>query len=112
LIVAPVLAAYGVESSVWKHERILKDLKKGDEYLSIFYDLMDSGSIVLVEPDRELATRSYALACKHGIPVYDAAFVSLALDLGVKLKTFDEGQKMVFNEERASRRQPPSSTKA
>lgn len=102
VVVAPALAAYEVANSIWKHERVLKDLKEGGEYLSILYDLVDSGAIVLVEPDRGLAAKSYALASEHGISVYDAAFVALALDLGVKLMTFDGRQEAIFTEERAS----------
>jgi predicted nucleic acid-binding protein len=44
-------------------------------------------------------TRSYEMAGLHKISVYDAVFVSLALELGLALRTFDRLQAKVFKSE-------------
>ncbi len=102
LIATPTLALYEVANSIWKHERVLRDIGAGSEYLSVLYSLVDSGAITLVDPSEELAGESYFLALKHGTSVYDTTFISIALELGVELETFDAGQRSIFKAEQKS----------
>jgi predicted nucleic acid-binding protein len=90
--VAPELVAYEVTNAVWKHEHLLKDLENGQPYVSIFYGLIEAGKITLLSPNEELMLESYSIAKRQGITLYDAVFVSLAIKLGVTLKSYDKIQ--------------------
>jgi predicted nucleic acid-binding protein len=90
--VAPELIAYEVTNAIWKHEHLLKDVKNGIQYLSIFYGLMEAGKIKTLSPNEELMQESYSIAKRQGITLYDAVFVSLAMKLGLTLKSYDRVQ--------------------
>ena len=51
-------------------------------------------------PDKRLIKDPYALSVKHTTPVYDTVFVSLALQLGLELKTFDDKQAKILSKDR------------
>ncbi|MBI2185180.1 MAG: type II toxin-antitoxin system VapC family toxin [Thaumarchaeota archaeon] len=102
-ILTPALALYEVTNSIWKHQYILKDLEDGLPYVSILYGLVDSGAIRIVQPDEELLTRSYAMAARNRVSIYDAIFVSLALEIGLELKTFDRQQTRIMRLEAKQR---------
>ena len=89
---APELVAYEVTNAVWKHEHLLKDLENGKPYVSIFYGLIEAGKIKILTPNEELMQESYSIAKRQGITVYDAVFVSLAIKLGLTLKSYDKIQ--------------------
>ena len=91
-IVAPELVVYEVANAIWKHEHLLKDLEKGKLYLSIFYGLIDAGKIKIIDLNEELMQKSYLIAKRQRITVYDAVFVSLAIKLGLPLRSYDRGQ--------------------
>lgn len=42
---------------------------------------------------------AYALAGRHKLTVYDAAFLYLALETGMELKTLDARLRRIFNSE-------------
>jgi len=90
------LALYEVTNSIWKHHYILKDLEDGLPYLSIFFGLIDAGTIRMVSPTDEIMKQSYLLATRNKLSIYDTAFVSLALKSGLELKTFDKQQNSVM----------------
>ena len=98
-IVAPELILYEVANAIWKHEHLLKDLENGKPYLSIFYGLIDAGKITILSPNEHLMQESYSIAKRNGITVYDAVFVSLAIKLGLALKSYDRGQISAFKSE-------------
>jgi predicted nucleic acid-binding protein len=98
-IVLPELVLYETANSIWKHEYVLKDLKDGPAYLSILYGLIDAGAILVLTPNEQLMEKTYAIAGRHRISVYDSVFVSLALELGIGLKTFDGNQTRVMKSE-------------
>ena len=98
-VVVPELALYETTNSVWKHEYVLKDLKNGSSYLSVLYGLIDAGAILVLSPNERLMEKAYIIAGRHRISVYDSVFVSLALELGVGLKTFDGTQMRVMKSE-------------
>ena len=75
---------------------MLKDLDSGLPYLSILYELVESGKIRLIPPNLELARKAYDLSLRNNISVYDAIFVSLALEAGLELKTFGEEQAKIM----------------
>ncbi len=77
-------------NSIWKHQTLLRDIKDGRPYLALFLGLVDSGAITLVRPWNELVRKSYSLASEQRIPVYDATFLALSVELGLALKTFDQ----------------------
>ncbi len=89
-MLAPDLALYEVANSIWKHQTLIRDIKDGLPYLALFLGLVDSGAITLVRPWDELVRRSYVLASEQRIPVYDATFVALSVELGLAFKTFDQ----------------------
>ncbi|MGA2462657.1 MAG: PIN domain-containing protein [Candidatus Bathyarchaeia archaeon] len=76
------------------------DLKEPSPFLDLFLQLLESETIQLVRPDERLLKRAYALSVKHRSPLYDIVFISLALDLGLKLKTFDDNQKRILSKEK------------
>jgi predicted nucleic acid-binding protein len=70
----------------------LKDLENGKSYLSIFYGLIEAEKITILSPNEDLMQESYLIAKRQGITLYDAVFVSLAIKLGLTLRSFDKVQ--------------------
>ena len=81
---------------------MLKDLENGLLYLSILYELVESGKIRLMPPNLELTRKAYDLSVSNNISVYDAIFISLALEAGLELKTFDEEQAKIMQDKAKS----------
>jgi predicted nucleic acid-binding protein len=98
-IIIPELALYETTNSIWKHEHVLKDLKDGSAYLSILYELMDAGTILVLSPNQQSMLKTYMIASRHKVSVYDSVFVSLALELGLVLKTYDDNQMRIMRSE-------------
>ena len=98
---APELVAYEVTNAIWKHEHLLKDIDNGKQYLSIFYGLMEAGKIKILTPNEELMQESYSIAKRQGITLYDAVFVSLAIKLGLILKSYDKVQIRALKSEKS-----------
>jgi predicted nucleic acid-binding protein len=90
------LAMYEVANSIWKHEFLLKDIKDGFEYVSILQGLIESGLIQLFQLSKDLIKVAYSIAAEKKRSVYDAVFVSLALELNSELSTFDKRQRALF----------------
>ncbi len=65
--------------------------------------MVDSGAIRVVQPDEELLKRSYAMAARNKASIYDVIFVSLALEIGLELKTFDKQQSSIMRLETKQR---------
>jgi len=95
------LAVYDVANSVWKHEYLLKDLRDGLRYLSIFRGLLETNKIRAIHPNQGLIERSYDVAARNDLPIYDAVFIALALEIGAELKTFDREQAEIMRTESA-----------
>ncbi len=106
-IIIPELALYEATNSIWKHEHVLKDLKDGLAYLSILYELIDAGTILVLSPNQQTMQKTYMIASYHRVSVYDSVFVSLALELGLVLKTYDENQMRIMKSELAGVRARP-----
>ena len=93
------LAMYEIVNAIWKHQFLLKDLNDGPAYVSILYDLVESGRIRVVRPGAELMRKGYSLAAKNKRSVYDMIFVALALELASELATFDKRQAELLGRE-------------
>ena len=102
-IVAPEIVAYEVTNAIWKHEHLLKDLENGKLYVSIFYGLVEAGKIKILTANEELMQKSYLIAKRQGITIYDAVFVSLAIKLGLALKSYDKIQIRALKSENSHR---------
>jgi predicted nucleic acid-binding protein len=98
-LVSPDLALYEVVNALWKHETLLHDLKDAREHIELLSDLVSNERIQLVRPDRKLINETYALSLKHGLAIYDSVFIALALQLKMKLATYDAKQSSVMSEE-------------
>jgi predicted nucleic acid-binding protein len=53
---------------------------------------MEAEKIKILNPNEELMQQSYSIAKKQGITIYDAIFVSLAIKLGLTLKSYNRVQ--------------------
>lgn len=95
-ILTPDLALYEVANSIWKHQHVIRDLKDGLPYVSILCGMVGAGLIKMVQPDDRLLIRSYEMAMRNGVSIYDTTFISLALELGLELKTFDKQQDRIM----------------
>jgi predicted nucleic acid-binding protein len=104
LLITLDLALYEVANSIWKHEFLLKDVKDGTEYLSILQGLVETGAVRLLHASTDALKIAYSLATENKRSIYDAAFVSLALELDSELSTFDRSQKDLFKRAGVSRR--------
>lgn len=95
-IVAPDIALYEVINAIWKHAAVLKDVKDGTPYLQRMFELTSSRAIEFIKPNESMVTSAYKLALEKRCTFYDAIFVTVALALGVELKTFDEAQRRLL----------------
>ena len=93
------LAVYEVANSIWKHQFLLKDIENGASFLSIFYELIESGAINIMRFTKEMLKETYALAGKRRVSVYDATFLHLALTTGLDLKSLDARLLRIFESE-------------
>jgi predicted nucleic acid-binding protein len=100
ILVSPDLALYEVVNALWKHEKLLRDLKDPRERIELLLGLVSNERVQLVRPDRRLLNETYALSVKHGLSIYDSVFITLALQLKMELATFDSKQSSVLSEER------------
>jgi predicted nucleic acid-binding protein len=82
----------------------LKDLENGKPYISIFYGLMEAGKIKILTLNEELMQESYSIVKRQRITLYGAVFVSLAIKLGLPLKSYDRIQIRALKSENSSRR--------
>ena len=99
-IIAPDFMVYEVANAVWRHELLLKDLVDGKPHISVLWGLIVAGKIKLISPSERLILKAYSIAKRNKITVYDALFISMAIELGVILKTFDKIQARAFEAER------------
>jgi predicted nucleic acid-binding protein len=99
-MVAPDLALYEVVNTLWKHETMIGDLDDSSSHIDLVLELVSTGAILLVRPDKKLLNQTYYLSVKYRTSVYDTVFVALALQLGLELKTYDEKQAKMFSKEK------------
>lgn len=99
-IITPDLALHEVANSIWKHEYILKDLKNGMDFITNMTDLIDSGAIILVTPNRKLVEKAYDIAARYKTSFYNCVFIALAIETGSGLKTMDDKQEKILKAEK------------
>jgi len=85
-----------VTNSIWKHQYVLKDLDDGLPYLSILFGLINAGKIRVVALNEKFIRQSYSLAASNRASIYDMIFVSLAIELGLELKSLDRQQIRIW----------------
>ena len=90
------LAVYEVVNAVWKHQFLLKDLDHGQAYISILYDLVESGRVRVIRSTPEIMKKAYSIAGENNRSIYDTLFIALALELSLELATFDKRQAELF----------------
>lgn len=118
IICAPDFSLYEVLNAIWKHQVVLKQIKKGRRrdgnsndddknsqtaatiIIQIFFDLISAGRIQFMALEEQTIRNAYDLAIRTRTPIYDIAFIVLAKELAVELKTFDKKQAEIFNNAR------------
>lgn len=95
-VCAPDYSLYEILNAVWKHQVLLKQIKDSRIIIDALFDLMSAGHIQLVTLKEKTARNAYSLAVKTKTPIYHVAFIALALDLGVELRTFDRRQAAIY----------------
>lgn len=98
-IVTVDLALHEVANSIWKHEYVIKDINDGINFITTMIDLIDSGAITVITPDRKLIRSACSLCAKYKASFYDCIFIALALETEFRLKTMDSKQEKIFNAE-------------
>jgi predicted nucleic acid-binding protein len=93
LIVTPDIALYEVMNAIWKHAAVLRDIKDGTPYIERMFELTSSRVLEFLRPSETMVTAAYKLSLEKKCTFYDAIFVTVALTLGIELKTFDEAQR-------------------
>lgn len=91
----PDYGLYEVLNAIWKHQVLLKRIKDSRPILDIFFDLIDAKTIRFLNLSEKVCKDAFKLALKAKMPFYDVAFIALARDLGVELKTFDVRQSQL-----------------
>jgi len=85
------LAAEEAANAIWKAYR-LRGLVDREAALKLYRLL---GVNVLPEPGERYLDTAFTVALDHGLTVYDALYVALALEKGLPLLTLDEKQARV-----------------
>lgn len=96
VVCCPDYSLYEILNAVWKHQVLLKRIKDSRIIIDTFFELISAQSIRFMTLREETIRKAYNLATKTKTPIYDVAFVTLARELGVELKTFDKKQTMIF----------------
>jgi predicted nucleic acid-binding protein len=89
-----------VANAIFKQEHLLHELKGGQKYIDLLFELIESEALQVIRSSQSLMRSAYELAEKHNDVVYDCVFVVLALRLGVELKTHDGRQERIMGLER------------
>lgn len=89
------LAAEEAANAIWKAYR-LRGLVDREAALKLYRLLRRLlGVNVLLEPGERYLDTAFTVALDHGLTVYDALYVALALEKGLPLLTLDEKQARV-----------------
>jgi predicted nucleic acid-binding protein len=102
VICSPDFGLYEVLNSIWKHQVLLKKTKESGPVLEALFDLIAAERIRFIDLAEKTIRSAYELAVKTRTTFYDSAFVALAIELDVELKTFDERQVGLFEKSRKS----------
>ena len=95
-ICSPDYGLYEVLNAIWKHQVLLRRIKDSGMIIGALFDLISAKRIRFMALDEKTVRSAYELAVKTKMPIYDCAFISLARELGVELKTFDKRQAGMF----------------
>ena len=95
-ICSPDFGLYEVLNTVWKHQVLSRQIQDGGIIIATFFDLIAAERIRFMALEQKTIVRAYHLAVKTKKPFYDTAFIVLARELGLELKTFDKEQAEAF----------------
>ena len=87
---------YEVLNAVWKHQ-VLGRIKDSGTIIEVLFELAAAGRIRFMAMQEGTIKKAYELAVKEKITVYDSAFITLAGELGVGLRTLDKRQAQIFD---------------
>jgi len=82
-----------VANALWRKARVLKLEDEGvaRRRLRLLSRLIEGGVVKLVS-ELDYVDRAFEIALEHGVTVYDALYIALALEEGLPLVTCDERQ--------------------
>ena len=93
------LAIYETANAIWKYQNVLRRIVDGTPYLKALFGLLGSGSVIAIRPSEDLVEDAFRLSVRHKAAIYDSAFVSLAVKLGLRLASADRKQLAMFETE-------------
>lgn len=96
ILCAPDYAVYEVLNAIWKHDVLLNNIKDSKVIVDVFFDLISSQRLRFVTLQEKTIRKAYDISVRAKTPVYDVAFVVLAKEMGVELKTLDKRQEAMF----------------
>jgi predicted nucleic acid-binding protein len=94
---SPDYGLYEVLNAVWKHQVLLGRIKDSGTIIEVLFELAAAGRIRFMAMQEGTIKKAYELAVKEKITVYDSAFIALAGELGVELRTLDKRQAQIFD---------------
>ena len=98
-ICSPDFGLYEVLNTVWMHQVLSRQIQDGEIIIAMFFDLIATERIRFMTLEQKTIMNTYQLAVKTKKPFYDTAFIVLARELGMELKTFDKEQAKAFKED-------------
>jgi predicted nucleic acid-binding protein len=98
-ILTPSFALYEVVNVIWKYQVLLKEIEDATPYLNALFELTSARAIRFLTLEEKTIRHAYDIAKKSKkTTFYDAAFVSLAIELDLELKTLDTEQERLYTE--------------
>jgi len=83
------LTMYEVDNAIWRKGVLLGELNPSELDL-VFRSVQEfADSLCICHPYSEVRSRTRGIATKHGLTIYDSAYISLALAIKAKFITTD-----------------------
>ncbi|MCL4328610.1 MAG: type II toxin-antitoxin system VapC family toxin [Candidatus Thermoplasmatota archaeon] len=95
----PELALYEIVNVIWKHEMLIRDIRRGLDYIEALDELIDAGVITVITYGDKISRAAYGISLRRKIAVYDSIFIALALETSLDLVTLDKEQRKAFEGE-------------
>lgn len=95
VIFCPDYSLYEILNAVRKHHVLLKKIKDGASVIDALFTLISTKRIQFLALEEGTIRKSYNLAVRSKMPIYDIVFIMLAKELKIELKTFDKKQATI-----------------
>jgi predicted nucleic acid-binding protein len=95
----PELALYEIVNVIWKHEMLIRDIRRGLDYIEALDELIDAGVVTVITYSDKISRAAYGISLRRKIAVYDSIFIALALETSLDLVTLDKEQRKAFEGE-------------